>query len=126
MLTIDALKAETDVPVIIVDHEGTIMHINRAFENTWGWQEKKLVGQTLTTIIPGNLRDAHHMGFSRFLLSSKPTILNQAIELVIVLADGTQAAAEHFIIAEIIDENWVFGATIKQLKEHDGNPQTTQ
>jgi len=123
MLKIDALKAETAVPVVIVDHEGTITHINRAFENTWGWQEKKLVGQTLAKIIPGNLRDAHHMGFSRFLLSGKPTILNQALELVIVLADGTEAAAEHFIIAETIDDNWVFGATIKPLKKHDDNGQ---
>ena len=123
MLTIDALKAETAVPVIIVDHEGTITQINRAFESTWGWKKEKLVGKTLATIIPGNLRDAHHMGFSRFLLSGKPTILNQALELVIVLADGSEAAAEHFIIAEIIEDNWVFGATIKPLKKHDANGQ---
>jgi len=121
MLTIDALKAETAIPVIIVDHEGTIVHINQIFETTWGWQKEELVGQTLTTIIPGNLKDAHHMGFSRFLLTGKPTILNQGIELAIVLADGTEAVAEHFIVAEKINGNWVFGATIKPLEDHDGN-----
>ena len=116
MLTIAALKAEATVPVIIVDHEGTIVHINRVFEKTWGWQKEKLVAQTLATIIPANLRDAHNLGFSRFLLSGNPKILNQALELVIVLADGTEAAAEHYIIAEEIDGNWVFGATIKPLR----------
>jgi len=121
MLTIDALKAETAIPVIIVDHEGTIVHINQIFETTWGWQKEELVGQTLTTIIPGNLKDAHHMGFSRFLLTGKPTILNQGIELAIVRADGTEAVAEHFIVAEKINGNWVFGATIKPLEDHDGN-----
>ena len=121
MLTIDALKAETAVPVIVVDHEGTVVHINQIFEKTWGWQKEKLVGQTLTTIVPGNLKDAHHMGFSRFLLTGKPTILNQGIELAIVLADGTEAVAEHFIVAEKINGNWVFGATIKPLEDHDGN-----
>ncbi len=120
MMTIDALKAETAIPVIIVDHEGTIVHINQMFEKIWGWQRDALIGQTLTTIIPGNLTDAHNMGFSRFSLTGKPTILNQAIELFIRKADGKEAAAEHFIIAEKISGNWVFGATIKPLATNDG------
>jgi len=120
MLTIDALKAETAVPVIIVDHEGTIVHINQMFEKTWGWQKDQLVGESLTIIIPENLKDAHHMGFSRFSLTGKPTILHQALELLIRQADGKEAAAEHFIIAEKINGNWVFGATIKPLGGNDG------
>ncbi|MBW2442823.1 MAG: PAS domain S-box protein [Deltaproteobacteria bacterium] len=120
MLTIDALKAETTIPVIIVDHEGTVVHINQMFEKTWGWQKEVLVDQSLTTIIPDNLRDAHRMGFSRFLLTGIPTILNQALELVVMRADGKEAAAQHFIIAEKINDNWVFGATIKPLLENDG------
>jgi len=113
MLTIDALKAETVSPVIIVDHEGTIVHINQMFETAWGWQKEQLVGKGLTTIIPGNLRDAHNLGYSRFTLTGNPTILNQAIELSILTADGKETAAEHYIIAEKIDGNWMFGATIK-------------
>ena len=120
MLTIDALKAETAVPVIIVDHEGTIVHINQMFEKIWGWQKDQLVGESLTIIIPENLKDAHHMGYSRFSLTGKPTILHQALELLIRQADGKEAAAEHFIIAEKISGNWVFGATIKPLGGNDG------
>jgi len=120
MLTIDALKTETAAPVIIVDHEGNIVHINQMFEKTWGWQKDQLVGESLTTIIPEKLRDAHNMGFSRFSLTGKPTILHQALELLIRLPDGKEAAAEHFIIAEKINGNWVFGATIKPLADNDG------
>jgi PAS domain S-box-containing protein len=119
MLTIDALKAETEIPVIIVDHEGTIVHINEMFEKTWGWRKSRLVGASLTTIIPENLRDAHHMGFSRFAVTGKPTILNQALELLILTADGKELPAEHHIIAEEINGNWLFGATIKPLAAHD-------
>lgn len=117
MLTIDALKAESSIPVIIVDHGGIIVHINQMFEKTWGWKKDVLIGKTLTTIIPDNLKDAHHMGFSRFLLTGKPTILNQTLELKILKMDGKEADAEHFIIAEKINGNWVFGATIKPLEE---------
>ena len=121
MLTIDALKTETAAPVIIVDHEGNIVHINQMFEKTWGWQKDQLVGESLTIIIPENLKDAHHMGYSRFSLTGKPTILHQALELLIRQADGKEAPAEHFIIAEKISGNWVFGATIKPLATNDGN-----
>jgi PAS domain S-box-containing protein len=121
MMTIDALNAETAIPVIIVDHEGTILHINQVFEEAWGWKKETLVGQTLTTIIPGNLKDAHNMGFSRFLLTGKPTILNQGLELAIIMANGEEATAEHHIIAEKTDGNWVFGAMIKPLEDHGGN-----
>jgi PAS domain S-box-containing protein len=117
MLTIDALKAETRIPVIIVDHDGIIIHINQMFEKTWGWKKDVLIGKTLTTIIPVNLVDAHHMGFSRFLLTGKPTILNQALELKILKMDGKEVGAEHFIIAEKISGKWVFGASIKPLEE---------
>lgn len=117
MLTIDALKTETAIPAIIVDQDGIIVHINEVFEETWGWQKEQLVGESLTTIIPDNLRDAHHMGFSRFAVTGKPTILNQALELIILKADGQKTPAEHHIIAEEIDGNWVFGATIKPLDD---------
>ena len=119
MLTIDALKAEAATPVIIVDHEGAIVHINQMFEKTWGWQKDRLVGESLTTIIPENLREAHHLGFSRFAVTGKPTILNQGLELLILTADGKELPAEHYIIAEEIDGNWVFGATIKPLAASD-------
>lgn len=117
MLTIDALKAESSIPVIIVDHDGIIIHINQMFEKTWGWKKDVLIGKTLTTIIPVNLVDAHHMGFSRFSLTGKPTILNQPLELKILKMDGKKVGAEHFIIAEKISGKWVFGASIKPLEE---------
>ena len=117
MLTIDQLKADTESPVIIIDETGVIIHINQTFEKTWGWQKEALIGQTLATILPETLKDAHHMGFARFLVTGKPTILNQAINLTIMKADGKEAAAEHIMIAEKIDANWIFGATIKPLEE---------
>ena len=117
MLTIDNLKAENNIPVIMVDHHGIVVHINQIFEKTWGWQKDVLIGQTLTNIIPDHLKDAHHMGFSRFLLTGKPTVLNQPLNLQILKMDGKEAGAEHFIISEKINGNWVFGAAIRPLED---------
>ena len=117
MLTIDSLKAETHIPVIIVDHHGIVAYINQIFTKEFGWQKDVLIGKTLTIIIPDNLKDAHHMGFSRFLLTGKPTILNQPLKLKILTGDGKEANAEHLIIAEKIDGDWVFGAKITPLED---------
>ena len=117
MLTIDSLKAETHIPVIIVDHHGIVVHINQIFTKNFGWRKDLLIGKKLTNIIPDNFKDAHHMGFSRFLLTGKPTILNQPLKLKILKMDGKEADAEHFIIAEKINGNWVFGAKIKLLED---------
>jgi len=117
MLTIDSLKAETHIPVIIVDHHGIVAYINQIFTKEFGWQKDVLIGKTLTTVIPDNLKDAHHMGFSRFLLTGKPTILNQPLKLKILKMDGKEADAEHIIIAEKINGSCVFGATITPLED---------
>lgn len=117
MPTIAELKSETRIPVILVDHEGIITFVNPVFESAYGWRKEVLVGRMLTTIIPKGLGDAHHMGFSRFLVTGRPTILNQPAPLVIVFADGREVVVEHFIIAEKIDGNWVFGARISPLKD---------
>ena len=57
------------------------------------------------------------MGFSRFLLTGKPTILNQPLNLKILKMDGKETDAEHIITAEKINGNWVFGAKITPLED---------
>lgn len=113
MLTIDDLKSEKDVPVILVDHRGIIVYINACFEDTFQWREDDIIGKTLTKIIPGKLKDSHNMGFSRYLVTGIPTLLNQPLNLEILNREGKSIQAEHFIISEKIGDRRVFGATIR-------------
>ena len=116
MKTIEELKGEKDLPMVLADEQGLITYVNVMFQKVFGWQSNEVVGRPLTTIIPPNLRDAHHMGFSRFLVTGKPTLLNQPLKLKAIKKDGTIFDAEHFIVAERIKNNWVFGATIQPLE----------
>jgi len=117
VLTIAALKAEHALPVILVDADGVITTINEMFEKAYGWRQADLVGNLLTTVIPKGLHDAHHLGFARFLATGQPTILNQPFELPVLRRDGQQANAKHFIIAEKIGGEWVFGALITPVED---------
>lgn len=114
-LTIDQLKSTRDVPVIIANEEGLITYVNEKFTSVFGWASKESMGSPLTLIIPPNLRDAHHMGFSRFMSTGQPTLLNQTLKLKAVNKKGEEFDAEHFIIAEKKDGHWVIGATVKPM-----------
>lgn len=113
MKTIEEIKRVTKIPAVIADEQGYIAHVNDAFQTVFGWARDEIVGKPLTTIIPRNLHDAHHLGFSSFLTSGKPKLLNQPLQLKAVTKNGEEFDAEHFIIAERKKNQWVFGATIR-------------
>jgi PAS domain S-box-containing protein len=114
MKTIAEIKAETQLAVVIADHRGIIKEVNDSFTAAFGWAREEIVGKRLETIIPKRLRDTHRLGFSRFLRTRQPTILGQPLELKILNKDGRELDATHTIVAERIDGNWMFAATIQQ------------
>jgi PAS domain S-box-containing protein len=113
MKTIAEIKSETGVPVVIANHRGIITEVNERFAAVFGWARDEIVGKRLDTIIPRRLRDTHTLGFSRFLRTGRPTILNQPLDLKALAKDGHEFAAKHLIVAERIDGNWMFAATIE-------------
>ena len=115
MKTIAELRRQTDVPVVIADAQGAIIYVNAQFESVFGWRGNEIIGKPLATIIPTNLHDAHHLGFSRFLTTGKATLLNQPLKLKGMTKEGREFDAEHLILAEQEHGQWVFGATIRPL-----------
>lgn len=115
MVSIDELQRITQDPVVIADHRGLITHVNERFEAVFGWRKAEIAGQPLSRIIPTHLHDAHHLGFSRFLTTGQPTLLNQPLTLRAVTKDGREFDAEHLIVAEQQQGAWVFGATVRPL-----------
>lgn len=114
-MTLEELRREAGVPTVIADHQGLIVHVNERFEAVFGWQAKEIIGKPLSLIIPSSLHAAHHLGFSRFLMTRKPTLLNKPLKLKAVKKDGREFDAEHFIVVEEREGQLTFGATIKPL-----------
>ena len=115
MKTVDEMLRETDMPVVVADYQGLITHVNARFEAVFGWQGQEIIGKPLTTIIPRRLHDAHHLGFSRFLTTGTTTLLNQPLNLQAVTKAGQEIEAEHLIVAEQRQGQWVFAASIRPL-----------
>lgn len=95
----DEYRNEEEIPVIIADKDGVILFINEMFADTYLWKPDELIGQPLMAIIPANLQDAHNMGFSRYQVSGTPTLLDTLLDLEILMGNGKQVLAQHFISA---------------------------
>ncbi len=115
MKTIEDVRGQKEVPMLIADQSGAVAEVNASFTAVFGWEASEVIGQSLSVIIPKHLRDAHNLGFSRFLTTGMPTLLGRPITLRAVTKEGLEFDAEHVIIAEKIGENWHFGATIRPL-----------
>jgi len=109
------IVSDKEAPVVTVDEDGLIQDINTAFEDAYGWTRENLIGKMLTKIIPEGLRNAHHLGFSRFLTTENATILEQSLDLNIVAGDGGERPARHLITASKEDGRWVFAASIEDI-----------
>lgn len=97
---------------VVADMNGIVLHVTRSFCAAFGWQKKELIGQPITTFIPPAFHDAHQMGFSRFLSTGQPAILDTALDLEIVTGDGRTILAEHFIFRETLEGKPVLAARI--------------
>jgi PAS domain S-box-containing protein len=117
IISVDDILKETTIPVIAIDENGLITFVNKAFESAFGWNNEKLNGEVVTNIMPPHMRDAHNIGFSRFLITEAPRILNKPLALPVCCQDGTVVEAEHFIIGDKLEGKWRFAATITPKAE---------
>lgn len=115
MQSVEALKSRTDTPVITLNANGLITYINIMFTECYGWTCDDLLGKPLSMIIPVNMRDAHNLGFSRFLVTETPTLLGKKIFLKILTKDGVELSTEHLIVAEKEKDSWKFAASINPV-----------
>lgn len=106
------IRAEEALPAVAIDQNSMFTWVNQAFEREYGWTEDELLGKSVTEIIPPYLRDAHLVGFSRFMSTGKATLLGRALSLSVLYKDSSVRDAEHFIVGERQRNQWHFASTI--------------
>jgi PAS domain S-box-containing protein len=81
--------------VISVDRDARVTYVNSAFERMFGYRATEVTGQDLAAkIVPPSLREAHRVGFARYLETGQGVILDRRIEMPAMRADGTEFPAE--------------------------------
>src|SRR5713226_4329248 len=74
--------------LITIDHLGNIVEFNPAAAAMFGIPRERALGKAMGEMfIPARLRDAHHHGFARYLVTGEGPILGKRLELEGMRAD---------------------------------------
>jgi PAS domain S-box-containing protein len=88
------LEAALDA-VVSIDMRARVTYVNSAFERTFGYRSRDVIGRDLAdVIVPPSLREQHRQGFARYLATLEPRILDKRLELAAMRADGSEFPAE--------------------------------
>ena len=83
------ILAETASDAIIrIDANSTIEYTNTAVENIFGYTAEELIGQSLTILMPEELRERHLAGFAHYLKTGKKNLNWHSIEVPAQHKDG--------------------------------------
>ena len=66
---------------ITIDENSTIQYVNTAAERIFGYAAKEMIGQSLTMLMPEELREQHRAGFGRYLKTGKRNLNWESIEV---------------------------------------------
>ncbi len=92
---IRAALASTPDAIVVIDHEGTVLELNRNAEQLFGYSREQATGQPLDQlIIPPRLRDRHCRGLAGAVASGAVPRLGRRVELPALRADGSSICAE--------------------------------
>src|SRR5262249_19848654 len=80
--------------IITIDANSTIIYINRAAENIFGYTVGEMLGQDLTMLMPEYLRHVHRAGLNRYVETGKRHIGWSAVELPGLRKDGKEIPLE--------------------------------
>ncbi len=67
--------------IITIDEHSTIVYVNRAVENIFGYSPTEMVGAELTMLMPEYLRHLHRAGLQQYLHTGKKHLSWEAVEL---------------------------------------------
>ena len=81
--------------IVTMDHNGAVVEVNRAAEQTFGYAAADMVGHDLAElIIPPHLRDAHRRGLARYLRTGLSAVGGHPFELDGMRSDGSEFPVE--------------------------------
>ena len=114
------LEAST-VAVVVADEGNRIVFANEATSDLLGWPDGTLVGRRLTTIVPPELREAHLVGYTRYLLTGAGTVLGRTLQLPALHHDGRRVPVDLVIQAlPAADGRTLLRATLTAVIEDGG------
>jgi two-component system cell cycle sensor histidine kinase/response regulator CckA len=109
------LEASLDA-IVTIDERGKILEFNAAAESMFGHTRDEVIGREMAPLlIPPSLREAHRLGFERFLANGDGRILRRRLELTGLRADGAEFPIELTVVPIRLHHGTIFTASIRDI-----------
>jgi PAS domain S-box-containing protein len=86
--------------ILISDQNGTIIFWNKAAVKMFGYEEKGILGESYTRLLPERLRDQDRKAGQKFLKTGMLSNLKQPLETIALRKDGSE------VLVEITFSSW--------------------
>ncbi|WP_246514334.1 EAL domain-containing protein [Exiguobacterium alkaliphilum] len=103
--------------IIVADQDRRIVEWNHGAERLFGCPAEKMLGQSITLIIPERFRDAHERGMQRYEATKEARVIGQTVELVGLRHDGTEFPLEMSLGTWTTEKGMFFSSIIRDISE---------
>lgn len=90
--------------MVVVNGRGEIVLINDRVVQLFGYEKEELIGKSIATLIPRDLRKSHDQYVARYFNQPKPRMMSQSSNLFGLKKDGDRFPVEvslnHFLVGE--------------------------
>ncbi len=119
--------AETALDAVIsADRHGNIIFWNRGAKNIFGYDEKEVLGKSLTVLMPARYQEAHKKGIQRFYVTGKSELLGKTVELGGLKKDGSEFPLELSVSPWKVEKGIFFTGILRDISERKKNERIIQ
>ncbi len=112
-----ALAESAHDGIVIADERGRIVFCNDGLERIFGYARGELVGDSVETLMPSEMRPEHSAGLSRFIRTGETHIMGRTVELPGRRKDGSRVPVELSLGSWKTDEGTFFAGVLRDITE---------
>ncbi len=106
-------------PIIIIDQDGVMAHVNEATEQLFGYEADELIGRNVSSLMPEPHRSAHDGYLQSYLVTGEARIIGIGREVEALRADGSTVPVALAVSEIKLDgRSWFTGILHDLTKRH--------
>ncbi|MCP4536472.1 MAG: PAS domain S-box protein, partial [Chloroflexi bacterium] len=114
----------TSDAIINADSSGTIIYWNKAAEKVFGYSPDKIIGQSLSIIMPDRVREMFKVGLEQMISSEKSELFGRTLDVFGLRKDGSEFPVEVTYSAWESKEGLVFTGINRDITERKRTEET--
>ena len=103
--------------IVTIDERGTVLLVNRAFENLFGFAPKEVVGRNISMLMPEPDRSAHDGYLRQYMQTGKAAIIGIGRQVLGQRKDGTLIPVDLAVSQVKIGDRTIFAGIMRDMTE---------